>query len=130
MSATTVALAVLLGVAAGLLAGFFGVGGGILFVPTLVWLGLSQLDAEATSLLAILPTVAAGMWRQQRYGNVRWRTALVVGLTSILGVLAGVQIATELSQVTLRRLFAILLLAVAAQLAWRSLRPAPYPSKP
>jgi uncharacterized membrane protein YfcA len=130
MSATTVALAILLGVTAGLLAGFFGVGGGILFVPTLLWLGLSQLDAEATSLLAILPTVAAGTWRQRRYGNVRWRVALALGITSILGVVAGVQIATALPEVTLRRLFAVLLLGVAAQLAWRSRRSAPYPSEP
>lgn len=130
MTATTVALAVLLGFAAGVLAGFFGVGGGILFVPTLVGLGLSQLDAEATSLLAILPTVAAGAWRQRRYGNVRWRTALVLGLGSIAGVVAGVQIATALPEDTLRRLFALLLLGVAAQLAWRSRRPAPYPSEP
>ncbi len=120
--------ALLLGFAAGVLAGFFGVGGGILFVPTLVGLGLSQLDAEATSLLAILPTVAAGAWRQRRYGNVRWRSALVLGLTSIAGVAAGVQIATSLSEGTLRRLFAVLLLGVAAQLAWRARRPAPYPS--
>ena len=89
-----------------MLAGFFGVGGGILFVPTLVGLGLSQLDAEATSLLAILPTVAAGTWRQRRYGNVRWRTALVLGLASIAGVAVGVQIATSLPEDTLRRLFA------------------------
>ena len=128
MSSTTVAGALLLGFAAGVLAGFFGVGGGILFVPTLVGLGLSQLDAEATSLLAILPTVAAGAWRQRRYGNVRWRSALVLGLTSIAGVAAGVQIATSLSEGTLRRLFAVLLLGVAAQLAWRARRPAPYPS--
>ena len=60
MSATTVVLAILLGFVAGNLAGFFGVGGGILFVPTLVGLGLSQLDAEATSLLAILPTAVVG----------------------------------------------------------------------
>ena len=130
MSATTAVLAVLLGVTAGLLAGFFGVGGGILFVPTLLWLGLTQLDAEATSLLAILPTVAVGAWRQQRYGNVRWRPALVLGVTSIVGVVAGVQIATSIPEVTLRRLFAVLLLGVAAQLAWRARRPAPYPSKP
>jgi len=128
LSSTTVAGALLLGFAAGVLAGFFGVGGGILFVPTLVGLGLSQLDAEATSLLAILPTVAAGAWRQRRYGNVRWRSALVLGLTSIAGVAAGVQIATSLSEGTLRRLFAVLLLGVAAQLAWRARRPAPYPS--
>lgn len=130
MSATSVAGALLLGFAAGLLAGFFGVGGGVLFVPTLLGLGLSQLDAEATSLLAILPTVAAGAWSQQRHGNVRWRSALVLGLASIAGVAAGVEIATSLSEDTLRRLFALLLLGVAAQLAWRSRRPAPYPSEP
>jgi uncharacterized membrane protein YfcA len=129
MSATTVIGALLLGLAAGMLAGFFGVGGGILFVPTLVGLGLSQLDAEATSLLAILPTVAAGTWRQRRYGNVRWRTALVLGLASIAGVAVGVQIATSLPEDILRRLFALLLLGVAAQLAWRSRRRAPYPSE-
>ena len=126
MSATTIALALVLGLGAGILAGLFGVGGGILFVPTLVGLGLGQLDAEATSLLAILPTVVAGTWRQHHYGNVRWRTALVVGLASIGGVEAGVQIATSLSDDTLRRLFAALLLVVAAQLAWRARRPAAY----
>ena len=130
MSATTVVLAILLGFVAGNLAGFFGVGGGILFVPTLVALGLSQLDAEATSLLAILPTVVAGTWRQRHYGNVKWRTALVLGLASILGTAAGVQIATSLPEDVLRRLFAVLLLGVAAQLAWRSRRRAPYPSEP
>jgi uncharacterized membrane protein YfcA len=130
MSATTVGLAILLGFVAGNLAGFFGVGGGILFVPTLVALGLSQLDAEATSLLAILPTVVAGTWRQRHYGNVKWRTALVLGVTSILGAVAGVQIATALPEDVLQRLFAVLLLGVAAQLAWRSRRPAPYPSEP
>ena len=127
MSATTVTLAVLLGFAAGVLSGFFGVGGGILFVPTLVALGLSQLGAEATSLLAILPTVAAGTWRQRRYGNVRWRTALALGVSSIAGAVAGVQVATALPEDTLRRLFALFLLTVAAQLAWRARRPAPYP---
>ena len=129
MSATTVALALLLGVAAGVLAGAFGVGGGILFVPTLVALGLSQLEAEATSLLAILPTALVGTWRQRRYGNVRPRAALVLGLASIGGAVIGVQLATALPEDVLRRLFAVLLLAVAGQLAWRCLRPAPYSSE-
>jgi uncharacterized membrane protein YfcA len=120
VSPTTVLIALLLGVAAGVLAGFFGVGGGILFVPTLVALGLTQIEAEATSLLAILPTVAAGTWRQGRYGNVRWRSALALGVSSIAGAVAGVQIATALPEDALRRLFAVLLLGVAAQLAWRA----------
>jgi hypothetical protein len=66
----TIVLALVLGLVAGVFAGMFGVGGGILFVPTLVALGLSQHDATGTSLLAIIPTAVAGTWRQQRYGNV------------------------------------------------------------
>jgi len=117
-----------LGVVAGVLAGLFGVGGGILFVPTLTLvLGLTQLHAEASSLLAILPTAAAGAWRQRRYGNVRWRTALVLALGAIVGVEAGVQVAEALPEHTLRRLFGVLMLAVAAQLAWRTLRKPTYP---
>jgi len=123
VSAATIAVGLSLGLAAGVLAGFFGVGGGILFVPTLLGLGLGQLDAEATSLLAILPTVAAGALRQDRYGNVRWQHAAVLGISSIAGVQVGVLVATSLPEDVLRRLFGLLLLAVAAQLAWRA-----YPS--
>ena len=76
-----VVVALALGFAAGVLAGLFGVGGGILFVPTLALaLGLDQLHAQATSLAAMLPVVAVGTWRQRRYGNVRLRLALVLGL--------------------------------------------------
>ena len=122
MSATTIAIALVLGLTTGVLAGLFGVGGGILFVPTLVALGLGQVEAQATSLLAILPTVAAGAWNQRRYGNLRPRTALVLGLVSVLGVEVGARIATSLPEDALRRLFAVLLFGVAAQLAWRAYR--------
>jgi uncharacterized membrane protein YfcA len=117
------------GFVAGVMAGLFGVGGGILFVPTLTLvLGLTQLHAEASSLLAILPTAAAGAWQQRRYGNVRWRAALVLALGAIAGVEAGVQIAEALPEHVLRRLFGVLMLAVAAQLAWRTRRKPTYPS--
>jgi uncharacterized protein len=118
-----------LGLVAGVLAGLFGVGGGILFVPTLTLvLGLTQIHAEATSLLAILPTAAAGVLRQRGYGNVRWRPALVLGLAAVGGVEAGVQIAEALPEHILRRLFGGLVLLVAGQLAWRTLRKPPYSS--
>jgi uncharacterized protein len=120
VSASTIVVAVLLGVAAGVLAGMFGVGGGILFVPTLVALGLGQLEAQATSLLAILPTVAAGAWSHHRYGNLRVRTAAILGLASLAGVLVGATIAIALPEDALRRLFALMLLVVAARLAWRA----------
>jgi uncharacterized membrane protein YfcA len=120
VSVTTALLAVALGFGAGLLAGTFGVGGGILFVPTLLALGLSQIEAEATSLLAIIPTVLAGVWRQQHYGNVNWRASAAIGLASIPGVIAGSYLAVWLSQDVLETLFAVLLIGVAAQLVWRS----------
>jgi uncharacterized membrane protein YfcA len=127
----TILLALALGVAAGVLAGLFGVGGGILFVPALVALGLGQIEAQGTSLLAILPTVLAGAWNQQRYGNLRVRTAAVLGVASIGGVEVGARLATELSEETLRRLFAVLLFGVAAQLVWRTRRNAArYPGSP
>ena len=119
------AVAVLLGVCAGALAGMFGVGGGILFVPTLTWLGLTQLHAEATSLLAIIPTVLVGVWRQQSYGNVRWRPALVIGLASVAAAVGGAQLAESLPEHVLRKLFAVLLIAVACQVAWRGRRKQP-----
>jgi uncharacterized membrane protein YfcA len=122
------ALLLVLGFAAGVLAGLFGVGGGILFVPVLVLVAdLSQVEAQATSLLAILPAVAAGTWRQWRYGNVRWRTALLLGLGAVAGVEAGVRVAQWLPEADLRRLFALLMFAVAAQIAWRYRRPSSYP---
>jgi uncharacterized membrane protein YfcA len=115
----TLTFAVLLGFAAGVLSGMFGVGGGILFVPTLsLVVGLTHLEAQATSLAAIIPVVAVGAWRQHGYGNVRWRPALWIGAVSALGVAAGVVLAASLSDDALRRLFAALLLLIAARLLW------------
>ena len=121
----TYVAAALLGVCAGVLAGLFGVGGGTLFVPTLTWLGLTQLHAEATSLLAIVPTVLVGVWRQQGYGNVRWRSALVIGFASVASAVGGAQLAESLPEHVLRKLFAVLLIGVAGQLAWQARRKQP-----
>jgi uncharacterized membrane protein YfcA len=121
----TYALAIVLGLTAGVLAGMFGVGGGILFVPTLTWLGLTQLHAEATSLLAIIPTVLVGVWRQQRYGHLRVRPAIIIGVASIGAAVGGVQLAESLPEHVLRKLFAVLLIATASQIAWRAWRKQP-----
>jgi uncharacterized membrane protein YfcA len=115
--------AIVIGLLAGALGGLFGVGGGLIFVPTLVLLfGFGQVEAEATSLLAIIPVVFAGTWRQHLYGNVRWRAALVIGVVAVAGVELGVLTAKSLPEETLQRLFGLLLIVVAAQLAWRARR--------
>ena len=116
----TYLFAILIGLGAGVLAGMFGVGGGILIVPGLLALGLDQHDALGTSLLAIIPTAAVGTWRQARYGNVRWRAGVVLALAAVVSAQAGVLVAESLSEVTLRRLFAVLLVLVSAQIAWRA----------
>ena len=91
-------------------------------MPTLVLLGLGQVEASATSLLAIVPTAAVGAWRQRGYGNLRARAALVVGVVSVAGAELGVQIATRIDESVLRRLFGVLLVGVAAQLVVRTVR--------
>ena len=130
MSTTTVVLAVFLGLAAGVMSGLLGVGGGLLFVPLLVALGLGQVEAAATSLLAIIPTAAVGAYRQSRYGNLRLRPALVIGIASVVGVEAGVRIATSVPEHLLRRLFGVLLIAVAVQIAWGARAPEESYSRP
>jgi uncharacterized membrane protein YfcA len=119
-------LVILSGIAGGFVGGMVGVGGGILFVPALViFLDESQVEAEATSLLAIVIVAIAGTIRQRRYGNVRMGDALVIGMTSLAGVAAGVIISNNVSERTLEVGFALLALAIAAQLVHRaSTRPA------
>jgi uncharacterized membrane protein YfcA len=118
-----VAAAVAIGFAAGVSSGMLGVGGGIIFVPGLVFvLDLSQLSAESTSLLAIVPVALVGAWRQHRYGNVRLRDGLVLGALSPLGVIGGAELANAVSERALEVSFAAVQLVFAFGLARRALR--------
>ncbi len=113
--------AALIAVAGGLTGGLVGVGGGILFVPALtVFLGLSQVEGESTSLLMIVIVALVGAYRQNGYGNVRVREAIVIGALSPLGVLLGVAIANHVSERVLQLSFAALALFMAAQLIRRA----------
>jgi uncharacterized membrane protein YfcA len=115
-----VILAALIGVAAGIASGLLGIGGGILFVPALtILLNHGQVEAEATSLLAIVPVALVGSWRQRAYGNLRVKDAAVMGALSVVGVVAGVVLANALPERVLRIGFALLLLNMARQLAQR-----------
>lgn len=115
----------------GAIGGVLGVGGGIVFVPALaIILGEPQLQAEATSLLAIVPVAIVGTWRQHRHGNVRVRDGLLIGVLAVPGVVIGVIVANAVSERALELGFAGLLLFVASQLIRRALRgekPSPAP---
>ena len=117
--------ALVIGFAAGVSSGLLGIGGGVLFVPGLViFLGETQLTAEATSLLAVIPVAVVGAWRQHRYGNLRLRDGLVVGALSPLGVLAGTALANAVPERALELGFAGVQVYFAYRLGRRALAPA------
>jgi uncharacterized protein len=114
-------LAILIAIAGGLAGGLVGVGGGVLFVPALtIFIGLTQVEAESTSLLMIVIVALVGAIRQKGYGNVRVREAIVIGVLSPLGVLIGVGVANNVSERVLQLSFAALALFMAGQLIHRA----------
>jgi uncharacterized membrane protein YfcA len=124
-------LVIVLGFCGGVVAGMLGVGGGIIFVPSLViFLDDTQLEAESTSLLAIVPVAIAGVIRQVGYGNVRVKEGVMIGLLSIPGVAIGVFVSNAVSQRALEIGFAGLLIVVAAQLVMRTMRKDPDAAEP
>lgn len=117
-----------IGFAAGLAGGLVGVGGGVLMVPGLViFMDLDQLEAEATSLLAIVVVAAVGAWRQRSYENLRLGDGLTVGLLSPLGVLAGTVAANALPERVLELSFVAVQLYFAYRLGRRAVAPAAAP---
>lgn len=114
--AGTIAIGIGIGLAAGVLAGLFGIGGGIIIVPSLVALGLTQKQATGTSLAALLMPV--GLLGVLEYAHrheikVPYSIGIAVGLT--VGALFGARYAGHLSNLVLRRAFGVLLLAVGVQ---------------
>jgi uncharacterized protein len=115
-------LAALIAVCGGLAGGLVGVGGGVLFVPALtIFLGLSQVQGESTSLLMIVIVALVGAIRQNAYGNVNVRNAIVIGVLSPIGVLIGVGVANHVPERVLQLSFAALALFMAYQLVRRAL---------
>jgi len=105
-----IAALIAVGAAAGVLAGLLGVGGGILLVPFLVLaVGMTQHEAEATSLLVILPTALAASIALRRRGVGDLPAALLIGLVGAVGAVAGALLALSLPADVLRTVFAVLL---------------------
>ena len=100
-----------IGLAAGIVAGLFGVGGGIVIVPALVlWLGLNQRQASGTSIAAVEALALTAVISFGISGNVKWSAALFILAGSAVGALLGARIATRLPERTLTAGFAVLML--------------------
>jgi uncharacterized membrane protein YfcA len=111
-------LLVIIGLAAGVLAGLFGIGGGIVIVPALAYLVRMPLQsAVGTSLGALLlPVGALGAWAYWRGGHLNWRASLWVAVGLFFGAYVGARLAQSLGDTSLRRLFAVLMAGMAVKL--------------
>ena len=114
-------LYILIGIGAGVLSGLFGIGGGVISVPALLYVArMSQLTATGTSLGALLlPVGALGAWEYYRTGNLDVRAALVIAVGLFFGAFFGAKLAHVLTAVQLRRGFAVFLVLVAMRV-WTS----------
>jgi len=107
---------VLIGLFAGFYGGLFGVGGGTIIVPALIWLGQRPKVAAATSLAAIGITAAAGAIFYAWHGEVRLLDALLVGIPAAAGAVFGTAFQQRLHSRVLTALFALLLAAIGIKL--------------
>ena len=122
MTVSAVLIALAIGLLTGVMSGIFGIGGGVVMVPVMVvFLGYSQKTAIGTSLGAlILPVAALSVLQYYRAGHVETRVSLLLAAGIFLGSMLGAKIALGTSDQILRRLFAVLLVAMAARLAFGS----------
>lgn len=119
---------ILVGFLAGTVSGLFGVGGGVVFVPSLVFIfGMTQAEANATSLLAIVPVALVGSYRQNKYGNLAIREGVWIGIVSLPATVLAAFVANELPQRVLQLMFVAFALYVAFRMARRAIKPAPAP---
>jgi uncharacterized membrane protein YfcA len=118
MSTFQLVILVIVGIISGLLAGAFGIGGAIIVIPALVFiLGLSQHEAQGTSLAFMLPPVGIlATWNYWKAGQVNWKIALILSLTFVVGAYLGSQFSINVSDRTLRRLFGILMILIAIKM--------------
>ncbi|NMN00866.1 permease [Bifidobacterium sp. DSM 109958] len=103
---------VVVGVLVGVLSGLFGIGGGTVIVPALVWLGLTQRHAAATSMLAIIPTSISGVVSYALNGNVDWLAALLLFCGMFVGGQIGSWLLAKLPELVLRWVFVVFLVFV------------------
>ena len=112
MSLTTFFLLVLIGLCAGLLSGFVGVGGGLIIIPLLMLLiGFGQHSAQGTSLAVMLPPIGVlAAWNYHKEGFVNWKYALIISLAFIIGGYFSSMWALTVDEKTLKKVFGIMLL--------------------
>jgi uncharacterized protein len=122
MTTQTLLILVVIGLLAGVVSGFVGIGGGMIIVPALVYfLSLNQFQAQGTSLAVLmLPVGFLGVMNYHKAGNVNITFALIIGLAFIAGSYFGSKSALKLPEYKVKFIFGLLLLFMAVQMIWKS----------
>ena len=111
MEISTILILILIGICAGIFSGFVGVGGGLIIIPLLVLLGLSQHSAQGTSLAIMLPPIGIlAAWNYHKAGFVEWKYAMIVAAAFILGGYFSSKWAVNLDSTTLKKIFGFIML--------------------
>ena len=117
MELTTVLFLIFIGLCAGMLSGFIGVGGGLIIIPLLVLLGLTQHQAQGTSLAIMLPPIGIlAAWNYHKEGFVEWKFALIIALAFIIGGYFSSKLAVRLDPKLLKRIFGFIMLIAGLKL--------------
>ena len=118
MSLQTILLLTIIGLAAGVLSGMVGIGGGVIIVPALVFiLGLTQHQAQGTSLFVLsMPVLVLAVFNYWRTGNVNWRFGLIIASTFVIGAFLGYKLTLRLPEAWVKLIFGLLMAYVSFQL--------------
>ncbi len=118
MTLQTILILSIIGLFAGILSGFVGVGGGVIIVPALVFfLGLTQHEAQGTSLFVLMmPVVALAVLNYWKAGNVNWKFALIIATTFLVGGFIGSKLSLRLSPGLVKLIFGIFMAYVSFKL--------------
>jgi uncharacterized membrane protein YfcA len=120
MTVVTIFILICIGLVSGILSGLIGIGGGIIIVPMLLVLGLTQQQAQGTSLAVMLPPIAfLAVLNYHRAGQIEWKYALIISAFFIVGSYFGSKIAINIDQKTLKKIFGFLLLLIAGDMLFR-----------
>jgi len=118
MQTDTILILIAIGLTAGILSGFVGIGGGLLIVPALIFfLGMSQFEAQGTSLAMMLPPIGIlAVMNYAKTGNLNWKYALILAIVFIIGGYIGSKISLSLSPQIVKKIFGVLMLVAAFKL--------------
>lgn len=122
MDQSALLILVIIGLAAGILSGFIGIGGGVVIVPALIYfMGMTQFQAQGTSLAIMLPPVGImAFYNYYKAGNVNLTFAAVIAITFIIGGYLGSKVALRMNPNVVRFVFGLLMLYVSVRLLWTS----------